>query len=94
MENNGVNNATYSSRYWFKPQIKRVKRGVQVDRHGYHIMKAIDFAAIEGFHFVPKTKYFEYCEDCCSIFLRNDQEDEWYQNDKVLTNLVTVLSTL
>ena len=67
MENNGVNNATYSPKYWFKPQIKRVKHGVQVDCHGYHIMKAVDFAAIQGFHFVPKTKYFEYCEDCCSI---------------------------
>ena len=41
MENNGVNKATYLSKYWFKPQIKRVKRGVQVDYHGYHIMKAV-----------------------------------------------------
>ena len=62
MENNEVNKATYSFGYRFKPQIKRVKRGVQVDRHGYHIMKAVDFAAIQGFHFVPKTKHFEHCE--------------------------------
>lgn len=73
MENNRVNNATYLSRYWFKPQIKRVKRGVQVDRHGYHIMKAVNFAAIQSFCFITKTKHLEYCEDCCSIILWNDQ---------------------
>ncbi len=69
MENNGVNNATYLSLYRFKPQIKRVKRVVQVGRHGYHIMKAVNFAAIQVFRFVPKTKELEYCEDCCSIIL-------------------------
>ena len=73
MENNRVNNATYLSKYWFKPQIKRVKCRVQVDRHGYHIMKAVNFTAIQGFRFIPKTKHFEYCEDRCSIILWNDQ---------------------
>jgi hypothetical protein len=73
MENNGVNNATYLSGYRFKPQIKIVKLGVQEDRHGYHIMKAVNLAAIQGFRFIPKTKHLEDREDCCSIILWNDQ---------------------
>lgn len=85
MENNKVKNATYLSRYWFKPQFERVESGVQVHRHGYHIMKAVNFATTQGFRFILKAKQLQYCKDCRRIILWNDQEDEQYQSDQVLT---------